>query len=236
MTHTDALRLQAAEKYVLNELTEAERQEYEDHYFDCPACTEELKATVAFVDSSRQLFREGAFEPEPVPVRTSVPTPRRGGWLSWLQPAFAIPVFAALLLFIVYQNGVTIPRLKQGAANTATANVAKYVELLAAGARGNGAHVPTISVGKNEKFSLHVDMPGNSEDGYLCQIQDQSGRVRQTIRVSSEEAKRFVQVDVPGGTLEPGTYNFVTFKGEASTPTANTSAASQQSFAVEIDQ
>jgi hypothetical protein len=35
MDHLEAKRIQAAEKYVLGELTPALRDEYEEHYFDC---------------------------------------------------------------------------------------------------------------------------------------------------------------------------------------------------------
>jgi len=35
MDHTEALRLQAAEKYALKELSPSLMEEYEEHFFDC---------------------------------------------------------------------------------------------------------------------------------------------------------------------------------------------------------
>src|SRR5690242_2089456 len=110
MDHREALRLQAAEKYVLGELSPQLRDEYEEHYLECQECGEELKTTVAFVDSARGVLQDE------VAVRTEaeIAQPRKAAWLAWLRPAVAVPVFAALLLVVAYQNLVTIPRLQHG--------------------------------------------------------------------------------------------------------------------------
>ncbi len=63
MDHLEAKRLHAAEKYVLGELAADQRDAYEEHYFDCAECAEDVKATVTFVTAGREVFRE-----EPVPV------------------------------------------------------------------------------------------------------------------------------------------------------------------------
>jgi len=49
MDHKEAVRLQAAEKYVLGELAEELCKAYEEHYFDCQECATEVIATAAFV-------------------------------------------------------------------------------------------------------------------------------------------------------------------------------------------
>ena len=41
-----------------------------------------------------------------------VPVSKAAGWLAWLRPAFAVPVFALLLAVVGYQNFVTVPRLE----------------------------------------------------------------------------------------------------------------------------
>ena len=58
MDHEEAVRLQAAEKYVLGELAEELREAYEQHYFDCQECATEVIATAAFVDGARDIFKE----------------------------------------------------------------------------------------------------------------------------------------------------------------------------------
>ena len=42
MEHTEAVQLRAAERYVLGELAGDLRAQYEDHYFGCAECAEDL--------------------------------------------------------------------------------------------------------------------------------------------------------------------------------------------------
>ena len=57
MDHSEAVRLQAAVKYVLGELPPAQRDEYEEHCFDCAECALDLKAAAVFVDTTREVMR-----------------------------------------------------------------------------------------------------------------------------------------------------------------------------------
>src|SRR5690348_17681523 len=110
MDHNEAIRLQSAVKYVLGELSQAQRDEYEEHYFDCAECAVDIKALATFADNAREILRQ---EKANQLAKESVPA--RGGWLRWLQPVVAVPAFAALLLIIAYQNIVTIPRAQEEA-------------------------------------------------------------------------------------------------------------------------
>ncbi|MGB7282709.1 MAG: hypothetical protein WBE13_10640 [Candidatus Acidiferrum sp.] len=234
MDHSEAVRLQAAEKYLLGELPKEQRAEYEEHYFDCAACAEELKMTVAFMESARQVAQEEVHELVGVgPKRVAAGS---GGWFGWLlKPAFAVPVFAALLLLIGYQNGVTIPGLKQSTSHVATAEVVKSFSLMSVGTRGEGSASLNIVVSPKEDFGLDVDMPGNSASGYLCEIEDDSGKVLFTLPISEEAAKRSVHINIPGGSLQPGKYTFVIITGQASVPeTGHANAAAQLPFSIEF--
>jgi len=53
MDHNEAVRLQAAEKYVLGELPPPLRDEFEEHYFECEECAQEVKAAAEFLDNVR---------------------------------------------------------------------------------------------------------------------------------------------------------------------------------------
>src|SRR5260370_25284315 len=108
MDHNEAIRLQAAVKYVLGELSPVQREEYEEHYFDCAECAIDLKALATFADTTREVLRQ-----EKVNSFAKDPVPARGGWLRWVQPVIAVPAFAALLLIIAYQNAGTIPAAKE---------------------------------------------------------------------------------------------------------------------------
>lgn len=237
MNHDEALRLQAAEKYLLNEFTPQQRDEYEEHYFDCNECAEDVKATAVFLESARQLIREGILEPQMARQHAAVPAVAAAsrGFFAWLRPALAIPVFAALLLFIGYQNGVTIPRLKNTQSTGLAPEIQKYVSLPALGSRGDESASLSVKVRPHQGFVLEGDMPGNSDTGYLCQIQDASGRVLYALPVSSEEAKNTVQISFPGGALAPGGYKLVILKGQDSSRASETAGnASSVRFTVEF--
>jgi len=83
MDHNEAVRLQAVEKYLLGKLPKEQHAEYEEHYFDCSACAEEIKATVAFMESARQIVSAEALEP----IAVRAPAPAVPGFFSWLRPA-----------------------------------------------------------------------------------------------------------------------------------------------------
>src|SRR5258706_13906018 len=106
MDHNEAIQLQVAVKYVLGELSPVQREEYEEHYFDCSECASDLKAAATFVDAAREVLRQ---ETASSLAKDSVAA--RGGWLGWFQPVAAGPAFAfaGLFLFIWDQKTGPIP-------------------------------------------------------------------------------------------------------------------------------
>ena len=143
----------AAERYLLNELTPAAREAFEEHLFDCPECALDLRAGVAFVDEAKvQLPKLAPNAPEPLPVRTRPVKVKREWWLSWLQPAFAAPVFAAMLLMIGYQNLVVLPGLRA---------TASQPQLLAwAPLHGSTRGAPlTITADRKHGVALPIELP-----------------------------------------------------------------------------
>ena len=60
MDHNEALRQQAAEKYVLGELSPPLRNEFEAHFFECQECALDVTATAGFVDNVRAVLRAAA--------------------------------------------------------------------------------------------------------------------------------------------------------------------------------
>ena len=209
MDHNQAIQLQAAVKYVLGELSQVQREEYEEHYFDCPECAVDLQALATFADTTREVLRQekaNALAPERVPAH--------GGWLRWLQPVTAVPVFAALLLFVVYQNTVTIPRLKNSPSSAATGIYSQIFLIQPSDTRrGNeaSANEAPLEVQPNEGFLLQLDFnPSSTFPAYLCQLQDSSGRVLQQVTVPPEKVKQELHLAVPAGLLpRPGQYSIV---------------------------
>src|ERR1700741_2623174 len=105
LDHNEALQSQACEKYLLGELSPAERDAFEEHYFSCSACAIQLRSAADFLGASREIL---AGAPERASEATLNPdyVRRPRGWFAWLKPLVAGPAFAALLLVIAYQNFV----------------------------------------------------------------------------------------------------------------------------------
>src|SRR5260370_31053956 len=100
MDHQEALRLQAAEKYILGELPPDLREQFEEHYFDCPECAMGLRGLGTFVTASRLVLREEEMAPQ---VASNRPTAEPSGWFNWLHPVVSVPAIMALAAFVVYQ-------------------------------------------------------------------------------------------------------------------------------------
>jgi len=203
MDHSEAVRLQAAVKYVLGELPQAQRDEYEEHYFDCAECALDLKAAAAFVDTTREVMRA---ERQNSTERNA--TPVRGGWFSWFRPVVAVPAFAVLLLVIGYQNTVTIPQAKREAAGSPAQFFTSSYSLQMANVRG-GDEVK-VQIHPKESFELKFDFtPSRSFDSYICQLQDQSGRSLLQLSVPGSSANKEMHLVVPAGLVQPGKYALV---------------------------
>ena len=69
MNHDDAVRLTAVEAYLLGELSPADRDEFEEHFFDCSDCANELRVTATFLEEAKAELAN------PVKPAAAAPTP-----------------------------------------------------------------------------------------------------------------------------------------------------------------
>ena len=210
MDHLDAKRLQAAEKYVLGELPPELRDEYEEHYFDCADCAEDIKAASAFVGASKEIFRE---EPAPV-VRVPAAKPSVAGFSGWfagLRPAIAVPVMASLVAIIAYQN---IPGM-HGTADRAASIRGGDTSAQAFGPsfrvqgsmRGDDSEPSKIIVGPQEAFALDFDFtPSQTFSGYEARLLDESGNTLLHGKISGDLTNKEVHLPIPAGLVHPGLY------------------------------
>jgi hypothetical protein len=203
MDHSEAIRLQAAVKYVLGELPQDLRDEYEEHYFDCAECALDVRAAAVFSDNARNVLCQAERE-----ASLKAAAPKGSKWLAWLKPVVAVPAIAVLLLVVAYQNVVTIPRAKQEAAGGAGQMFTSVFSLQMANTRG-GEEV-RVRVHPNESFGLKFDFtPARIFDSYLCELQDESGRTLVQDVVPGTSTNREAEFGVRGGLVKPGKYNLV---------------------------
>jgi hypothetical protein len=109
MTHQQALDGLASERYLLDEMTEVERFEFEAHYFDCAECAEDVRLGEVIRQEARRAgpaMAASTAAGRPAVVLTS---PK---W--WRRPMVAAPWAAAATLALVagYQSMVTVPGLR----------------------------------------------------------------------------------------------------------------------------
>lgn len=203
MNHEEAVRLGASEKYVLGELSSASAGDFEEHYFSCPECAGALKAAAAFAGASRLVF----FQDQQRPSADTVPAKR--GWLSWLRPTIVVPAFAALVLVLGYQNFVSIPHLKDLAAQPGVPQLLPTFSLLSANTRG--AAPQAFQVRASQSFGLYVDVPPEPPfPNYLLRLEDARHQARLLLPVTAAAAKSSLLIDVPGN-FPPGRYDLVVF-------------------------
>jgi hypothetical protein len=108
MHHQHALTTNASERYLLGEMNEPERFDFEAHYFDCPVCADDVRTGAALARGLKAVCAEdAALRPHTAVVREEA----RRGWFSWLAPPALVPATAALALGCVaaWQAFVLIP-------------------------------------------------------------------------------------------------------------------------------
>lgn len=166
MDHRKAVESKASERYLLGEMSRHERDMFEEHYFECVQCAEDVRTGTAFVDNARSVFREEA----PLLDEQEEDRGRRGqagrarvlrdhgaGWLSeWLRPSSLVPMAAAVSLAFItsYQSLVTLPALKKMAVPAMAAPA-----VLAQATRGELPVVAVSDSGGPVAVSLYTNAP-----------------------------------------------------------------------------
>jgi hypothetical protein len=188
------------------------------------------------MESARQVIRDEALEPVGAkPLAPATQTTR--GWFAWLRPAFAVPVLAALLLFIGYQNRVTIPRLKDSSASQMGQAISSSFQLRGSTRGGNedGDTANKVRVRSGESFTLNFDFtPTGTFSDYDWQLRDQAGRAVKSGHINGGKKYQTVSLNVAGGVETAGKYNLVFFGNADGGQTADRSEAQRLTFTVEF--
>lgn len=162
MTHQQAIDTMAAERYLLDEMTEVEKDAFEGHFFDCGDCAEEVRRG--------ELVRQE--------VRRAKSQPRRNAGLSlvatkrpvWKRPAVILPwaVAATLALTTGYQSLVTVPTLRRANSPQSLSPV-----MLREATRGA---VPVVTPSPEQRFiTLGIDVMSSSVKEVRYDLLDQAG-------------------------------------------------------------
>jgi putative zinc finger protein len=103
VTHQEALDMLATERYLLDEMSQDERHRFEEHFFACDECADDMRTAATMLQGAKAGFAG---------------TPRKAALRhpSWYR-SLAIPWAAAATLALVagYQAFWVLPSLRRGA-------------------------------------------------------------------------------------------------------------------------
>jgi hypothetical protein len=178
------------ERYILGELPDAQAEEFEEHFFDCEQCADDVRSELTFVEGLRD-----ATAGHPAVIPPALPFTRRGRrTLTWLPAAAA----AAIVFF-----ALAVPRMQRDAGPTM--DVARPFDLEMTAVRGAANDVVTVATG--EALLLHVYVtPQPGAVAYEIAVKGDRGEIGRR-RVTDEQTTEPVPLMLRG--LEPGQYDVI---------------------------
>jgi hypothetical protein len=205
MDHNLASETYAAERYLLGEMPPEERDEFEDHFFSCRVCGEDVQVASMFIENAKALYRQRELETSPALKKARLWRDwlKRDwltrDWIGWLRLPVTAPAFAALALAAVvcYQNAVLIPSLRKP--------VSVVSPLVFDGETRSAP--PRQSEDMPLYFQMLLSAPTDSAR-VAIQVIGANGRMVRTEFVDSPGLNRQLEVYFPG-TLNAGRYTFV---------------------------
>lgn len=189
MTHDEAVGTSATERYLLHELPDAERDAFEEHYFACTLCANDVEAGDALIETLPSVF------PVPDVVRHTAT------WHSNVIAPYAIAasVIMAVMLGWMYV-GMVVPRGDE------LEKVRRPHLLTNVRLESNRGETPTLAGSSSQPFGLQIPIPPDGSPMYTCHIIDSRKVTRYSLTVPASLTQDYVGIEVPAGALTPGHY------------------------------
>jgi anti-sigma factor RsiW len=200
MDHETAVREMMTERYLLHELNPAEQDAFEEHFFECKECGDDVRAGSTFITYSQSELNEVPQPAERVSGRKRVREP----WWGWLRPALTAPALALLLAVIGYQNLVTYPKLSEAV------NQPLIGPWVSVNVGTRGAEAKLVQARAGEGFGVLLDIP--PQDGfrsYRVDLYNPTGKLEWSGQIPTAPAEENRQIYIPGRNRQPGTYTLV---------------------------
>ncbi|HKO58241.1 MAG TPA: zf-HC2 domain-containing protein [Thermoanaerobaculia bacterium] len=206
MEHTEAIKEMMVERYALEELTPEKREEFEEHFFDCPECAAAVSDTNMLMESGRAAVKE-------VPVPVVDFSTRRAQWQARIATAAAVMAVG----FAGYQNILQFPaRMTAVLQQQRTSRQPEVTSVLglASLSRGDDSasakDMPQIRADRDANLSFDVT-DNASHERYRFEIRGRAGFVRSagSLDASAAKAVEGLNLSIPAGTLPEGEYVLV---------------------------
>ncbi len=204
MDHTEAEQSQAVERYLLGELTGPEREAFEEHYFACPKCAQEVLAGETLGAGVRAVRAER---------RTPDLGTLRPGRLEWLRKPPLKVAWAAAALFAVlagYQGLVVAPRIETQLSELASPQpVTRHV--LRPLARAGDVIRVTAQARGFVTLALPLDILPDFEQ-LTVEVRDRGGTIVGQIQTGvPQRPGEPLELLMPAQRLRPGAYAVVVY-------------------------
>lgn len=196
MDHETAIRIQAAERYVLDEFPAEERAEFEEHFFECPECAEEVRSATIFAANAKAVLLDQR-------AKEQAKLERSAGWPS---RRFWWPLAASAALNVALVAGLGLEWLQSRKA--AGGIEPQFYSTVGVAAASRGSQSTGVLPTGARFFGVRFDlMPGQQFESIEYQILDAKGAVRSVKSLAAPAGESSEQqLAVPVVSLEPGEY------------------------------
>jgi hypothetical protein len=205
MDHPQAVNTSATERYILGEMTDEEREGFEEHYFSCRECADDVRAAAVMGDGARAgLARGGVTAPE---RRTVLPL--RSVSRGW-RPSVALPwaAAAALALAVGYQTIEGPLALRQASGPLQLTSLTPAT--LRPASRGQE---PVVSPGPGGVVTLAVDLGSRQFDHSIhYELRHADGPVIGSGEAPAPDAGGPLLLMVPGSMLKASEHYLLTLE------------------------
>jgi anti-sigma factor RsiW len=196
--HEKAIAEMTAEGYLLGDLSDAEADAFERHYFDCRVCADTIRAGIAMFATGREVAKE---TPVPEPLLAPLPAPlpfikRAPQWLS-------VAASAVLAFFIGTQA-----TLFRHAPALAVMEVADPGGAITGVMRGPEDDKLVIQFAGERPVEVVITNtpPQPQYPAYLLELRDGSGKVLHSVDLTAQQALHDDGVPVLLRALPAGRY------------------------------
>lgn len=158
MNHAEATESNAAEGYLLGDLSDAERDAFEEHYFDCRVCTETIRAGAVMFAAGREVAKSPKPKVIPFPVR----------WIPARAIAAALAVVVGIQAYVI-QRGPS--------ASLSPIQIVTRGPSIAGVTRGGESDI-VIHFQDGQKTAVSVEIPPEPYyASYRLELRDSAGKV-----------------------------------------------------------
>jgi anti-sigma factor RsiW len=205
MEHHEAIRSQAAERYVSHQLSPVEQEAFEEHFFDCSTCAEDVRFHLTFAASVRATSREErAEQPELEP-------PKASRWSRWRDSLRRRPALAFSLAANLAMAAVLVSVLSTGARQAARLMAVYF----APGPTHGGEDVHTLSPGE-AAYRVRFSAASGVSRRYSYEVLDAAGTREASDSLEAPADEEDLYLQIPIASLSAGVHTLVVRSGPGS--------------------